>query len=55
MATYRPKNSTIFLYDFVLKGVRHYGTTHCKTKRDADALRPRSAPNSRLAPPARSR
>jgi integrase len=38
MGTYRPKNSTIFLYDFVLKGERHYGTTHCKTKRDADAF-----------------
>jgi integrase len=38
MATYRPKNSTIYLYDFVLKGERHYGTTHCKTKRDADAF-----------------
>jgi integrase len=38
MATYRPKNSTIFLYDFVLEGERHYGTTHCKTKRDADAF-----------------
>jgi integrase len=38
MATYRPKNSTIFLYDFVLKGERHYGSTHCKTKRDADAF-----------------
>lgn len=37
MATYRPKRSSIFLYDFVLKGVRHHGTTGCKTKRDADA------------------
>lgn len=38
MATYRPKNSTIFLYDFMLKGIRHYGSTGCKTKRDADAF-----------------
>jgi integrase len=38
MTTYRPKRSSIYLYDFVLKGERHYGTTHCKTKRDADAF-----------------
>lgn len=38
MTTYRPKRSTIYLYDFVMKGERHYGTTHCKTKRDADAF-----------------
>jgi integrase len=38
MATYRPKRSTIFLYDFVAKGIRFYGSTHCKTKRDADAF-----------------
>lgn len=38
MATYRPKHSSIFLYDFVMKGIRHHGTTGCKTKRDADAL-----------------
>jgi integrase len=38
MATYRPKNSSIFLYDFVMKGERVYGTTHCKTKRDADTF-----------------
>jgi len=37
MATYKPKRSSIYLYDFVLKGVRHYGSTGCKTKRDADA------------------
>lgn len=36
MATYRPKRSSIFLYDFVLKGVRYHGSTGCKTKRDAD-------------------
>lgn len=38
MSTYRPRGSTIYLYDFVMKGIRHYGTTHCKTKRDADAF-----------------
>jgi integrase len=36
MATYKPKRSTIFLYDFMLKGVRYHGSTGCKTKRDAD-------------------
>lgn len=36
MSTYRPKRSSIFLYDFMLGGVRHHGTTGCKTKRDAD-------------------
>jgi integrase len=36
MSTYRPKNSTIFLYDFQCRGARFYGSTGCKTKRDAD-------------------
>lgn len=36
MATYRPARSSIFLYDFVLKGIRYHGSTGCKTKRDAD-------------------
>lgn len=36
MSTYRPKQSSIFLYDFVMKGIRHHGSTGCKTKRDAD-------------------
>lgn len=36
MATYRPKNSTIFLYDFQIKGERFHGSTGCKTKRAAD-------------------
>lgn len=38
MSTYRPKNSTIFLYDFELDGCRFYGSTGCKTKRDADRV-----------------
>jgi integrase len=38
MATYRPKRSSIYLYDFWLNGVRHHGTTGCKTKRDADRI-----------------
>jgi integrase len=36
VATYKPKRSSIYLYDFMVKGVRHYGSTSCKTKRDAD-------------------
>lgn len=36
MATYRPKRSSIYLYDFWLKGARYHGSTGCKTKRDAD-------------------
>ena len=38
MSTYKPKNSTIFLYDFQCRGVRFHGSTKCKTKRDADRL-----------------
>lgn len=38
MATYRPKRSSIYLYDFVMKGVRYHGSTGCKTKRDADGF-----------------
>jgi integrase len=36
MSTYLPNGSSIYVYDFVLKGQRFNGTTHCKTKRDAD-------------------
>jgi integrase len=36
MAAYKPKRSSIFLYDFMLKGARYHGSTGCKTKRDAD-------------------
>src|SRR5690242_14687970 len=36
VATYKPKRSSIFLYDFMLAGQRYHGTTGCKTKRDAD-------------------
>jgi integrase len=38
LATYKPKNSSIFLYDFWLKGQRYNGSTGCKTKRDADRV-----------------
>jgi integrase len=36
MSTYLPNGSSVYVYDFVLKGQRFNGTTHCKTKRDAD-------------------
>lgn len=36
MATYKPKRSNIFLYDFWVKGIRYHGSTGCKTKRSAD-------------------
>ena len=49
MSTYRPKNSTVFVYDFVLKGQRHYGSTGCKTKRDADAVEARERAKVQLA------
>jgi integrase len=37
MTTYRPKRSTIYLYDFMMKGVRYHGSTGCKTKREAES------------------
>jgi integrase len=36
MSTYRPTRSTIFLYDFMMKGIRYSGSTGCKTKRAAE-------------------
>lgn len=36
MATYKPKRTSIYLYDFWIKGVRYSGSTGCKTKRSAD-------------------
>lgn len=41
MSTYKPKNSSIFQYDFWLNGSRFYGSTGCKTKRDADRVEQR--------------
>lgn len=38
MSTYKPKKSTIFLYDFWFNGHRFHGSTGCKTKRDADRV-----------------
>lgn len=36
MTTYKPKRSPFYHYDFTFKGVRHYGSTGCETKRKAD-------------------
>lgn len=49
MSTYRPTNSTVFVYDFVLRGVRYRGSTGCKTKRDADAFEARERARVQLA------
>lgn len=38
MSVYRPKNSSLFVYDFVLGGQRHHGKTGCKTRRDAEKV-----------------
>lgn len=37
MSVYKPKGSPYFHYDFVLKGQRHYGSTHLEAKRQAQA------------------
>lgn len=41
MSTYKPKNSSLFVYDFMLGGQRYNGPTGCKTKRDADRVEAR--------------
>ncbi len=38
MSTYRPKNSSLYVYDFTIGGQRYHGPTSCKTKRDADKV-----------------
>jgi integrase len=35
MPVYKPKNSPYYHYDFQIKGRRYYGSTSCKSKRDA--------------------
>jgi integrase len=41
VSTWKPKNSPYYQFDFVWKGQRYYGTTGCRTKRDADAYEAR--------------
>jgi integrase len=38
MSTYKPEKSSIFLYDFQMRGRRFYGSTGQKTKRAADRV-----------------
>jgi integrase len=48
VSTYKPKNSTVFLYDFQLNGNRFHGSTGCKTKRDADRVEARKRAEAAL-------
>lgn len=36
MTVYKPKNSPHYHFDYQYRGVRYYGSTNCKSKRDAD-------------------
>lgn len=36
VSVYRPKGSPYYHFDFQQKGVRHYGSTHCTGKREAE-------------------
>lgn len=38
VSIYRPSKSPYYHYDFVFDGVRHHGSTGCKTKRDAEQV-----------------
>lgn len=38
MGTRLPKNSSIYVYEFMIDGVPYRGSTRCKTKRDADKV-----------------
>ncbi|HEX5183630.1 MAG TPA: site-specific integrase [Allosphingosinicella sp.] len=38
MTVYKPKRSSLFLYDFVMRGQRYSGPTGCKIKRDAERV-----------------
>lgn len=55
MSTYKPSNSSVYLFDFVIKGNRFYGSTGQKTKRAADRIeaekRLEAATNVRRKPP----
>lgn len=41
MTVYRPGKSPYYHYDFVVKGKRYHGSTHCSAKRDALAFEAR--------------
>ena len=36
MSVYKPKRSPYYSYDFELNGVRFYGSTKCRSKREAE-------------------
>lgn len=36
MTVYKPKNSPHYHFDYQYRGVRYYGSTNCKSKRDAE-------------------
>ncbi len=36
MTVYRPKTSPFYHFDYQYRGVRYYGSTNCKSKRDAE-------------------
>ncbi len=38
MGTRLPKNSSVFVYEFMIDGATYRGSTRCKTKRDADRV-----------------
>lgn len=38
MSVYKPKNSSVFQYDFQRNGDRFYGSTGCKTRRSAERV-----------------
>lgn len=55
MSVYKPKNSPYFHFDFVWQGRRFFGSTGCKTKRDAvrheDVERAKARAGGNLRPP----
>jgi integrase len=54
MSVYKPKGSPYFHYDFVWKGRRFYGSTGCKSKREAVAYESRQRQDAVLPPQDRS-
>ena len=48
MSVYKPKNSTIYLYDFQHRGRRFHGSTGQKTKREAERVETRKRAEAAL-------
>jgi hypothetical protein len=53
MSVYKPKNSPYFHFDFVWKGRRIFGSTGCRSKRDAIAYENRERQKAALPTPER--